>query len=333
MKITESKLTSIIENSVKKHLNEIDWKTYMNASRKAERNNDPRARDFFNAAEKDFREKHGYGGENSFNSVGLSQSDRVGGAPGVYGKSAYQPGRDEFDNYGTATIDGYAHSGIDGSEGREHFYERPLDRQNWRSFNNGNEDQALSRKPEVQKAYTNAKQEVQNYANGNYRYDQNKGWTLQEQKLKNYIKKLVREMIEMDGGMNQFEDNYKADYPHKGENEKKPLHNPNGTSDQNNENQEEEQLRSSVEKFFQSPSKSGRKVDIAGYAYQLDGIHPKEGEDSNEMKNSRSLFMKKLNHEPNDQGYPYSFSTDEINRLASMISSNNKMNESRRRRK
>lgn len=157
--------------------------------------------------------------------------------------------------------------------------------------------------------------------------------TLDEQRLKAYIKGLIREMIEMDGGMNQFEDNYKADYAHKGENEKKPLHNPNGTSDQNNETQEEEQLRSSVEKFFQSPSKSGRKVDIAGYAYQLDGIHPKEGEDSNEMKNSRSLFMKKLNHEPNDQGYPYSFSTDEINKLASMISSNNKMNESRRRRK
>ena len=148
----------------------------------------------------------------------------------------------------------------------------------------------------------------------------------QEAKIKNYIKKIVKESIESMGDYSQFEGDYKKDYPHKGENEK-PLHNPNGTSDQNNENDKEEMLRSSVEKFFKSNNTVGRKVDIAGYAYQLDGIKPSKGEDSNEMKNSRSLFMKKLNHEPNDQGYPYSFSTAEINRLASMISSNNKLNE------
>ena len=67
----------------------------------------------------------------------------------------------------------------------------------------------------------------------------------QEAKIKNYIKKIVRESIESMGGYSQFEGDYKKDYPHKGENEK-PLHNPNGTSDQNNENEKEEMLRSSI---------------------------------------------------------------------------------------
>lgn len=149
----------------------------------------------------------------------------------------------------------------------------------------------------------------------------------QEAQVKNYIKKLIKEELESMDAYDQFEGDYKKDYPHKGENEKKPLKNPDGTSDQNNEDEREQQLRSSVEKFFKSPNTVGRKIDIAGYAYQLDGIKPTDGEDSNEMKNSRSLFMKKLNHEPNDQGYPYSFSTAEINRLASIISSNNTISE------
>lgn len=145
---------------------------------------------------------------------------------------------------------------------------------------------------------------------------------LMEYRLKTYIKGMVMEMLDM-GEMAQFE----ADDDDKegSEPSKKPLKNPDGTSDQNNETEKESQLRSSVEKFFKSTNSVGRKVDIAGYAYQLDGIRPKPGEDTNDMKNSRSLFMKKLNHEPNDQGYPYSFSTDEINRLASLISSNSKM--------
>ena len=149
-----------------------------------------------------------------------------------------------------------------------------------------------------------------------------------ESELKNKIKSLVREELESFGGMEQFEES-DDDSESKGKSvEKKPLHNPDGVSDQNNETKEQQLLRSSIEKFFKSPSSVGRKVDLAGYAYQLDGLKPTPGEDSKEMKNSRSLFVKKLNHEPNDQGYPYSFSTDEINRLASMISSNNKVRES-----
>ena len=149
----------------------------------------------------------------------------------------------------------------------------------------------------------------------------------QEAKLKRYIKNLVSESLQSLGSSYQFESD--DDDNDSGKDvEKKPLKNPNGVSDQNNETEEEQQLRSSVEKFFKSTNKVGRTVDVAGYAYQLDGIKPKTGEDTNDMKNSRSLFMKKLNHEPNEQGYPYSFSTDEVNRLASLISSNEKMNES-----
>jgi hypothetical protein len=151
---------------------------------------------------------------------------------------------------------------------------------------------------------------------------------LAEYRLKQMIKSIVRESIESMGGMYQFEadDDDKSDSDNKKSSEAKPLHNPNGVSDQNNETEEEQQIRSSVEKFFKSANSVGKKVDIAGYAYELDGIKPKSGEDTNEMKNSRGMFMKKLNHELNDQGYPYSFSTSEINHLASIISSNSKLN-------
>jgi hypothetical protein len=142
---------------------------------------------------------------------------------------------------------------------------------------------------------------------------------LAEEMLKNKIKKMVRESLESFGGFTQFEedDNEKEEAP------KKLKKSENGKADFNDETSEDKERRSSVEAFFKDPHR-----DIATYAYDLDGIKPKKGEDTNEMKNSRSLFVKKLNHELNDDGYPYSFSTAEINRLVSLISSSNSLSES-----
>lgn len=88
-------------------------------------------------------------------------------------------------------------------------------------------------------------------------------------------------------------------------------------SDMNSETEEDEELRDSIESFFKQPG-----VNCAAYAYKLYGVKPSKGEDTDEMKNARSKFAKCLNHEKNEAGYPYSFTSAELNRLKSMISSN-----------
>ena len=52
IRLTESDLHKIIKESVSRVLNEMDWKTYMNASRKAYNNDEiPRSNRFEKAAE------------------------------------------------------------------------------------------------------------------------------------------------------------------------------------------------------------------------------------------------------------------------------------------
>ena len=136
---------------------------------------------------------------------------------------------------------------------------------------------------------------------------------INEQILKNKIKGMIREMFESMGGFSQFEAN-----DSESDDNQRPLRkSESGKADFNDENQDEQERRAQVEKFF---NKDG--VDIAPYAYKLYHIERHEGEDTNDMKNARSKFMKCLNHEPNEAGYPYSFSSDETNKLQSMISSN-----------
>ena len=91
----------------------------------------------------------------------------------------------------------------------------------------------------------------------------------------------------------------------------------NRLSDMNTENKEDEEARDSIESFFKQPG-----VNCAAYAYKLYSVKPSEGEDTDEMKNARSKFAKCLNHEKNEAGYPYSFTSAELNTLKGMISSN-----------
>ena len=129
--------------------------------------------------------------------------------------------------------------------------------------------------------------------------------TNEEKQLKNAIKKMVREHLENYGAFNTYEDDSK-------END-----NTDGRkADMNTENEKEEKLRSEVEAYFKQPG-----VDCAYFAYRLANVEPEDGNDTNAMKNARSSFMKKLNHEENESGYPYSFDSSEVNRLHSMISS------------
>ena len=98
---------------------------------------------------------------------------------------------------------------------------------------------------------------------------------------------------------------------------KEEKNNDERLSDMNTETESEEKIRDSIEEFFKQPG-----VNCAAYAYKLYGVKSIEGEDTDEMKNARSKFMKCLNHEKNESGYPYSFTSAELNILKGLISSN-----------
>ena len=128
--------------------------------------------------------------------------------------------------------------------------------------------------------------------------------SIQEIIVKERIKQFVRESLENFGGFSQYEarDNDDED---------------GRLSDMNTETDDEAEIRDSIENFFKQPG-----VNNAPYAYKLYGVEPKEGEDTDEMKNARKKFSDCLNHEKNENGYPYSFNSEELNTLKGMISSN-----------
>ena len=123
-----------------------------------------------------------------------------------------------------------------------------------------------------------------------------------EEHLKRTIKQFVRESLENMGGFSQFESSDEED---------------GRLSDMNTETDNEAETRDSIEKFFKQPG-----VNNAPYAYKLYGVDAKEGQDTNDMKNARKKFADCVNHEKNENGYPYSFDSDELNTLKGMISGN-----------
>lgn len=129
-----------------------------------------------------------------------------------------------------------------------------------------------------------------------------------EEQLKNEIKALVRESLDRYGDFSQFES---SEEPKNDNNEDERL------SDMNTETEDEKETRDSIEAFFKQPG-----VNNAPYAYELYGVEAKEGQDTNDMKNARKKFADCVNHEKNENGYPYSFDSDELNTLKGMISGN-----------
>lgn len=136
--------------------------------------------------------------------------------------------------------------------------------------------------------------------------------------LRNIISESVNHVLEnyFNGGYDAFEDDRKEDKEH-----------DDRKADYKTETAKEKERRNQVEEFFKNPS-----IDSAQFAYRLYNVEAKKGNDTNEMKNARSRFMKCLYHEKNESGYPYSFTSSEINELQSFISSDfnarNALNES-----
>lgn len=128
-----------------------------------------------------------------------------------------------------------------------------------------------------------------------------------EQKLKNHIKSLVRESLESFSDFSQYEARDNDDDEDK----------DGRLSDMNTETDDEAETRDSIENFFKQPG-----VNNAPYAYKLYGVEAKDGQDTNDMKNARKKFSDCVNHEKNQNGYPYSFNSEELNALKGMISSN-----------
>lgn len=94
--------------------------------------------------------------------------------------------------------------------------------------------------------------------------------------------------------------------------------NANDNNEQNDDSKKRNnRRRQQIEAFFKQPG-----VNPAAYAYRLYRVKPVEGDDTNDMKNARSKFMKCLNHEKNEDGYEYAFDSSEVNALFSMISGN-----------
>lgn len=86
-------------------------------------------------------------------------------------------------------------------------------------------------------------------------------------------------------------------------------------SDMNSETKKEEEYRDSIENFFKKPG-----VNNAPYAYSLYNVEQEKGKDTNDMKNARKKFADCVNHATNQNGYPYSFTSSELNKLKGMIS-------------
>ena len=131
---------------------------------------------------------------------------------------------------------------------------------------------------------------------------------LKEEMLKAKITNLIQEELSNFGHYTQFEEE-EYDVDNK-EDER--------LSDMNTETDKESETRASIESFFKQPG-----VNNAPYAYALYNVDAKEGQDTNDMKNARKKFSDCVNHEKNENGYPYSFSSDELTRLKNMISGNN----------
>lgn len=88
-------------------------------------------------------------------------------------------------------------------------------------------------------------------------------------------------------------------------------------SKKDRESESDKKKRNQIEDFFRNPA-----VNNASYAYELYNVKPSPGKDTNAMKNARKKFSDNLNHAENEEGYSYSFSSSELNKLQSLISRN-----------
>lgn len=197
--INESQLRKIIAESITKAINELDYKTYINAGKKtgkggdisAQRELNPngtpaqwfqdavkarkRAEKFYDKAREEFNQTHGYKNgrryDDDYSAVELggdfTSSEEFG--PHIRGFKSKGYGEPYKYEYGRR---------YDGNAGKDMSPEE---------FFDGNGD--------ASNAFNNAQEEWANFKQGKYDYDNEKGWHLKESQLKNIIGKAVREAL------------------------------------------------------------------------------------------------------------------------------------------
>jgi hypothetical protein len=189
IKLTESELKSIITESVKNIISELDWKTFQNAGNKSHElamdiANKPenanlaphqysredklaydkhmrRSHDFIKAAKKSFDRDHGY---TSDTTIVASSPDII---PTLNGVGAFKNGgkwRGQWDEFAGEYV------GNNEPNIASRFYGKSSEN----FYNGGIEDK------DALNAYDKAKKEMKDYHSDNYRYTKGKGWHLKD---------------------------------------------------------------------------------------------------------------------------------------------------------
>lgn len=191
LKLNEKQLRQIIKETI----NELDWKTYANAAKKAHawRSEHPfqydrnRGLEFDSAAQDAFDKQHGieylpdYGGER-----GNINFTSVHGEPSLSGSRNHDFG----DNGGPFDLKHNVYHmgkkyGKDGGYGRARMWD----------FSHETTPEEFYGSDEMGKKFRDAEQDVENYNNGKYDYTPEKGWHLKESKLNKVVKESIKKVL------------------------------------------------------------------------------------------------------------------------------------------
>lgn len=144
IRLTESELKNIINDSIKNIISELDYKTYINAYKKAEKNGDARAKKFFDAASDEFNKQYGFD-----------------------------------DEEGIFYMDDFEHSDGEHSATWWHFPNgnRQYSPDNVHDFDKLSRPAKLRQKrKDLPQRVKQGEREYANYIKGNYEYTKDKGW-------------------------------------------------------------------------------------------------------------------------------------------------------------
>ena len=180
IKMNESQLHRIIAESVKRvisEMDELDWKTYMNAYEKAKQRGDLRADKFFSKARHEFNDQYGTGNDpNGDQIIQMNNSNSIWGLErgedGV--TNNVQMDYDDWNN------DGTKHSRYRASQtdrrGDEELYgiSREKGKNNSLGWTPTRDIRHFS--PDMQNKLKNASNEFDDYKEGRYKYDKQGGW-------------------------------------------------------------------------------------------------------------------------------------------------------------
>lgn len=220
VRLTESQLKAMVAESVRKALSELDWKTANWASNERARRNDDVEVNRWNSP---YAEKYAkMGGGNLYNGIEKGESAAFNSA--VASKKSFDNqyslnGTNKRVNltyqspqyqYGTGKAGVFAQTSNNGqivtahtpptdrnaqdSQFRLNVSDGHFDHRNYRGADKNTVMQSLSKvNPDIAKRFNDAYNEVENYNNGNYYYDN--GWKLKESRLHQIVSESIDRIL------------------------------------------------------------------------------------------------------------------------------------------